>query len=390
MAGLNYRKQIFFPLITVSIILLAAMVWIFISAQQLIFLGQTKVEVEETRYEVTLLINSMIEAETGQRGYLLTGNSQFLESYERSLQTTGVELKQLTDKVRDFPYLKPHLDGLSKLLDRKFHIIKRNIRTELRSGTFAPHLRPTDSEGKAVMDQIRDKLQAADKDLKAHGIELVDQLNAKQKELLIGAILILSLTIAILLFSYYRTVWLFENAKGNLILAEKLGHLAMHDALTLLPNRRNFDDHLTSALSLAHRRNSSFAIFFMDLDGFKLINDTYGHDVGDKALIATSVRIKEVLRGSELFARIGGDEFAIIVENFSHFDELSQLAKRIVGTMEKPIFSIQNNEFQLGVSIGIACFPHHAQDLKTLVGAADSAMYKSKASGKNQYNFFEA
>ncbi len=390
MSDLNYRKQIFFPLMAASILLLIAMAWIFISAQRLIYMGKTKVKVEETRYQVTLLMNSIIQAETDQRGYLLTGNIRFLEPYDRSLQSTGVALKQLTEKAQDFPYLEPYLRSLPKLIDKKFSIISKNLRTELMVGTYSPHLRPSDSEDKYVMDQIRNLLQAADNDLTAHGTALVKRLNSKEKELSLSAAIIATLIIAILLFSYYRTIWLFENAEGNLILAEKLGHLAMHDALTLLPNRRNFDEHLSNAFSLALRKTSSFAVFFMDLDGFKLINDTYGHEIGDKALIASSFRIKTVLRGSELFARIGGDEFALIVENFTHFEELSLLANRIVATMQKPIFSIQNKEFRLGISIGIACYPHHAQEIQSLISAADSAMYVSKASGKNQYNFFKA
>lgn len=389
MAGLNYRKQIFIPLVTVSFILLIAMLWIFISAQQLIEMGKTKVKIEETRYKVTLLFNALIEAETGQRGYQLTGNAQFLEPYERSLLTTGALVKELTQRVNDFPYLKPHVQGLPVLIDKKLTIIKRNIQTELKAGSFSPHLRPSDRDGKLVMDQIRNKLQAADKDLSMQGNMLVAKLDAKEKELSIGALLISFLIISILLFSYYRTGWLFENAQGNLKLAEQFGQLAMHDALTRLPNRRSFDEHLAKALSIAQRKSTSFAVFYMDLDGFKSINDSYGHDVGDSALIAVSKRIKEVIRGSELLARVGGDEFAMIILDFVDFEELENLAKRIIATFEAPVLTIQDKPIKLGISIGIAAYPHHAKDIESLIMAADSAMYISKGSGKNQYNIFE-
>lgn len=389
MAGLNYRKQIFIPLVTVSFILLIAMLWIFISAQQLIEMGKTKVKIEETRYKVTLLFNALIEAETGQRGYQLTGNAQFLEPYERSLLTTGALVKELTQRVNDFPYLKPHVQGLPVLIDKKLTIIKRNIQTELKAGSFSPHLRPSDRDGKLVMDQIRSKLQSADKDLSMQGNMLVAKLDAKEKELSIGALLISFLIISILLFSYYRTGWLFENAQGNLKLAEQFGQLAMHDALTRLPNRRSFDEHLAKALSIAQRKSTSFAVFYMDLDGFKAINDSYGHDVGDSALIAVSKRIKEVIRGSELLARVGGDEFAMIILEFVDFEELANLAKRIIATFEAPVLTIQDKPIKLGISIGIAAYPHHAKDIESLIMAADSAMYISKGSGKNQYNIFE-
>lgn len=390
MADLNYRRQIFIPLVTVSLILLVAMLWIFLSAQQLIEMGKTKVEIEQTRYKVTLLFNSMIEAETGQRGYQLTGNTQFLEPYERSLIITGGLVKELNNQVKVFPYLKEHLQGLPLLIDQKFKIIKRNIQTELMAGSFSPHLRPSDRDGKLVMDQIRSKLQAADRVLTKEGNALVEKLNAKEQELTLGALLISFLIISILLFSYYRTGWLFENAQGNLKLAEQFGHLAMHDPLTRLPNRRSFDEHLAKALSTAQRKNQTFAIFYMDLDGFKAINDTYGHDIGDGALIVASTRIKEVIRGSELLARVGGDEFALLVEEFSHVIELSQLANRIIASMEKPVLTIHHQEVRLGISIGIACYPKHAKDSESLISAADSAMYVSKGSGRNRFTLYQA
>lgn len=389
MADLNYRRQIFIPLVTVSLILLVAMLWIFITAQQLIEMGKTKVRIEETRYKVTFLLNAMVEAETGQRGYQLTGNTQFLEPYERSLLTTGALVRDLTGRVKEFDYLKPHLLDLHALIAQKFTIIKRNIQTELMAGSFSPHLRPSDRDGKIVMDQIREKLQGADRDLAKEGNLLVEQLNGKERALSFGALLISFLIISILLFSYYRTGWLFENAQGNLKLAEQFGELAMHDALTRLPNRRNFDAQLAKALSIAQRKQTTFAVFYMDLDGFKSINDTLGHDVGDAALIAVSKRLNEVVRESELLARVGGDEFALIVEDFAKSDDLNLLAQRIIAALAKPVLTIKNKEIRLGISIGIACFPQHGKDAVSLISAADSAMYVSKGSGKNQFSLYK-
>lgn len=389
MTDLNYRRQIFIPLVTVSVILLIAMLWIFITAQQLIEMGKTKVRIEETRYKVTFLLNAMVEAETGQRGYQLTGNTQFLEPYERSLLTTGALMRDLNGRIKEFPYLKPHLLDLSSLINQKYTIIKRNIQTELMAGSFSPHLRPSDRDGKIVMDQIRNKLQAADRALAREGNALVNHLARKERALTFGALMVSFLIISILLFSYYRTGWLFERARGNLKLAEEFGHLAMHDPLTRLPNRRSFDDHLAKTLSNAQRKKQAFAIFYMDLDGFKSVNDNYGHDVGDGALIVASTRIKEVIRGSELLARVGGDEFALIVEDFTDQEALGQLASRIIASMEKPVLTIQHQEVKLGISIGIASYPLHAKDSESLISAADSAMYISKGSGKNRYTIVE-
>ena len=390
MVDLNYRKQIFIPLVSVSFILLVAMLWIFILAQQLIEMGKTKVKIEQTRYKVTLLFNSIIEAETGQRGYQLTGNTQFLEPYEKSLLNNEALVNDLFSQAKVFPYLKVPLKDLPLLIDQKFKIIKRHIQTELMAGSFSPHLRPSDLEGKLIMDQIRSRLQFADKLLAEDGIALVEKLDGKEKELTIGALLISFLIISTLLFSYYRTGWLFENAIGNLKLAEQFGHLAMHDPLTRLPNRRSFDEQLAQALSTARRKNQTFSIFYMDLDGFKAINDSYGHDIGDSALIVATTRIKEIIRGSELLARVGGDEFALLIKEFSHLDELSQLAKRIIDSLQKPVLTIKHKEIKLGISIGIACYPSDAKEIESLISAADSAMYVSKGSGKNRFTFFKS
>jgi diguanylate cyclase (GGDEF)-like protein len=164
----------------------------------------------------------------------------------------------------------------------------------------------------------------------------------------------------------------------------------MHDPLTRLPNRRSFDEHLAKAIANAQRKKHAFALFYMDLDGFKSINDTFGHDVGDGALIVASTRIKEVIRGSELLARVGGDEFALIVEDFTGQAALGQLATRIIASMEKPVLTIQHKEIKLGISIGIASYPLHAKDGESLISAADSAMYISKGSGKNRYTILKS
>jgi diguanylate cyclase (GGDEF)-like protein len=225
--------------------------------------------------------------------------------------------------------------------------------------------------------------------LAKEGNLLVEQLNSKERALSFGALLISFLIISILLFSYYRTGWLFENAQGNLKLAEQFGELAMHDALTRLPNRRNFDAQLAKALSIAQRKQTTFAVFYMDLDGFKSINDTLGHDVGDAALIAVSKKLNEIVRESELLARVGGDEFALIVEDFAKQEDLSLLAQRIIAALEQPILTIKNKEIRLEISIGIACYPQHGKDAVSLISAADSAMYVSKGSGKNQFNLYK-
>jgi diguanylate cyclase (GGDEF)-like protein len=124
----------------------------------------------------------------------------------------------------------------------------------------------------------------------------------------------------------------------------------------------------------------------MDLDGFKLVNDQYGHAIGDALLVQVSTLFKKMLRQSDFFARQGGDEFVLIVTDYMHRAELIQLAQRLIHLFKQPII-VKNVAAQIGVSIGIAEYPHHGLQAKHLLLAADEAMYVSKKNGKNRYSF---
>ena len=147
---------------------------------------------------------------------------------------------------------------------------------------------------------------------------------------------------------------------------------------------------MKQTLSQANRSKQKLGLLYMDLDGFKLINDQYGHDAGDKALIAAVERINKTLRDSDFFARIGGDEFVLVANHFNNKDELQMIAGRIIQALNQPIFeNSAQNQAQMGVSIGIAIYPDNSKSAKALITAADQAMYEAKASGKNQAVFYQ-
>jgi len=122
----------------------------------------------------------------------------------------------------------------------------------------------------------------------------------------------------------------------------------------------------------------------MDLDGFKLINDQFGHDAGDDALIGAVTKINHVLRDSDFIARVGGDEFALVAHNFNDSSELLILANRIIQALKEPVIAIAGRDVFMGISIGIAIYPDQVKSIKSLISAADEAMYKAKSTGKNQ------
>lgn len=164
--------------------------------------------------------------------------------------------------------------------------------------------------------------------------------------------------------------------------------LAYHDMLTGLPNRQLFYDRLNVALAQAYRNLTQIALMFLDLDGFKAVNDTLGHDVGDILLKEVSERLKQCVRETDTVARLGGDEFTVILTDINSSDNAADVAEKILKIVREP-FHISGHEVNIGVSIGISLYPSDGSTTTELVKTADVAMYRAKESGKNCYFFYE-
>jgi diguanylate cyclase (GGDEF)-like protein/PAS domain S-box-containing protein len=170
--------------------------------------------------------------------------------------------------------------------------------------------------------------------------------------------------------------------------AQEMIHFqAYHDLLTRLPNRELFRDRLELSLSQAERKNSSLAVLFLDMDGFKFINDSLGHVVGDNLLQHVACRLQETLRDGDTVSRVGGDEFNILVPELQHRSEAGVVAKKIHEAFSHPIV-LDNHEITISFSIGISLFPDDAKSTEELIKNADMAMYHIKGRGKNGYEYF--
>ncbi len=167
----------------------------------------------------------------------------------------------------------------------------------------------------------------------------------------------------------------------------ELAQLALHDNLTRLPNRILLEDRLEQALNKANRENSRFALMFMDLDGFKAVNDAFGHHVGDSLLIAVTERMSEKMKGHYTLARLGGDEFVLLTE-IDDPNDAAAVADSLVRAIDQP-FDISRYELMVSLSIGIAVYPGDGKDERELMFNADAAMYHTKNNGRNGYNFFQ-
>jgi diguanylate cyclase (GGDEF)-like protein/PAS domain S-box-containing protein len=183
-------------------------------------------------------------------------------------------------------------------------------------------------------------------------------------------------------------IGIFSDITEHKIRQEQLHHMANYDPLTNLPNRHLFITLVEQILSFAKRKQTKAVVSFLDLDGFKHINDAYGHDVGDNVLRQVSHRLEKVLRQSDAIARIGGDEFVIVFSDIMSVKGVHPLFERILEMLKEP-FVVNGTLMGIGVSIGAAFYPDHGEEIEILVRHADAAMYRSKANGRNQVTYFD-
>jgi diguanylate cyclase (GGDEF)-like protein/PAS domain S-box-containing protein len=183
-------------------------------------------------------------------------------------------------------------------------------------------------------------------------------------------------------------VSMFSDISAEKFAAERIHRLAHYDATTDLPNRVLLQDRLLNAINRAARVNGNLALLFLDLDGFKLINDTYGHSAGDEVLQLVGVRLMSRLRKADIVARIGGDEFAVVLTDVGQVGDVQVICDELLKVITEP-YEIGGQENRVTTSIGIAMYPHDGTDVQTLLKHADAAMYQAKEGGKNRYAFYE-
>jgi diguanylate cyclase (GGDEF)-like protein len=170
-------------------------------------------------------------------------------------------------------------------------------------------------------------------------------------------------------------------------LSKKLQFSSMHDSLTGLPNRENLYENLQFITANSNRHKDKFALLFLDLDKFKHINDTLGHDIGDELLKAIAIRLKSILRENDIVARIGGDEFILVLSDIKSEQSILECINKILELFNKEIV-VKGKILQSSTSIGCAIYPDDSKDINALMKYADMAMYSAKASGKNSFRFF--
>ena len=182
-------------------------------------------------------------------------------------------------------------------------------------------------------------------------------------------------------------VIVFHDISAAQAMRMKMAHLAHHDFLTDLPNRVLLNDRITQAIALAKRRGTHLAVLFLDLDNFKRINDSLGHETGDKLLQSVALRLSACVRGSDTVSRLGGDEFVVLVTEDQYAEDAALTADKILAALAEP-HAIDKHELHVTTSIGISIYPTDGEDTETLIKNADTAMYHAKEKGRDNFQFF--
>ena len=183
------------------------------------------------------------------------------------------------------------------------------------------------------------------------------------------------------------TVLAFHDVSAARAKTLEMSHSAQHDVLTDLPNRALFNDRLMQAIVLAKRQDNQLAVMFVDIDHFKKINDSLGHDVGDKLLQSVAKRLVASVRRSDTISRMGGDEFVVLLSQVEHAEDAAFSARKILRALAVP-YLINNKSLDINVSIGVSTYPADGEDAEGLISTADNAMYEAKQHGRNNFQFF--
>ena len=219
-----------------------------------------------------------------------------------------------------------------------------------------------------------------------HWLMPAEQKQLPRRQIWIILIFVIALFILGLLILLFRRLVNIRNTELNQQKAQ-YDHLAHHDRLTNLPNRMLFFDRLEQAIRKAKRHGTSFAVLFIDLDNFKQINDSFGHQVGDDVLRSLSLRLKDNIREADTMARLGGDEFTFIMESLQNSNQAATVASKLIVAIQHPI-RISGHEFYLTTSIGISLYPQDGVNPHELLKNADAAMYRAKEEGRNTFQFY--
>ncbi|WP_274165448.1 diguanylate cyclase domain-containing protein [Enterovibrio gelatinilyticus] len=372
------------------------------------------------------LLSAMKDVETGQRGYLLTSNLSYLEPYHNGISQVKENLESLKSLTTSNPEQQKILDLVSKDISSKFKEMEQTIKLAQSNEKDKAIALVNQDIGKQYMDNIRRNLHEFTKteqifleqrkgDFRENRAQITTLVTVEISffvGLAIFTLLFLQRNFFVPLQLLVASTQLVERGKRlevkNIVENNEMGHLlttffsmsekvhhrektleykAHHDELTGLKNRLSIYDELDSSIGDAKRYGDKLAVLFLDLNLFKHINDTLGHDVGDEVLKITADRLNDSVRSSDSVFRLGGDEFVVIVRNIKSAKDAEGVIQNILSAFEPPAM-INGNAIDISTSIGVAVSPDNTTDSDELVKYADVAMYAAKQDKSTHFKSF--
>lgn len=377
------------PVTSIALVLLLLIT----SSSVIIYVQKTLSEIEEAlpiklaveQRDARMLVNQM---ERLVRNIEFARESKTVEGFEMVIEQT-IEVETYLEVIRKNYRFRDVL-GISAIHARLNPAIF-DIKAWLSEGIY--YFTPTSMQTmKLVEIRARQAYNEAEIQLLTVGVIARDVLAAQAQRikgfrnimvLTLVALAIVTVGLVILGFRLQRIVHALKKSE------EKVRYRANFDALTHLPNRSNFVEHLSEAISRGRRSSGQTALLFIDLDRFKTINDTLGHDIGDELIKQVAIRVRETVRETDIVSRLGGDEFTVLLIDMVDEIHASIIAKNILLRLSEP-FMLHGHEIYSGASIGITISPGDGDNAKTLLKNADMAMYEAKAQGRNTFCFFTA
>jgi diguanylate cyclase (GGDEF)-like protein len=320
------------------------------------------------------VMDDLLELETGQRGYVLTGEDAYLQPYSRSLAALPSAVAWLASAAHDDPAIRPRIAELAALVRTRIDLAARPVALR-KAGDVARAIDVVRAgQGKQTMDAFRAKAEVLLNRLNRQRDEAFQRESGLFREAsLLGAAVVL----LILVLVSAALGWLSASVRHLDELQRRREREAMHDPLTALPNRRYLADWLGIALATARRTGQRLTLLYFDLDGFKAVNDRFGHDAGDRVLQQTAARLRAALRSSDFVARLGGDEFVAVLPNAPGEPGFSEMLARLrADLMRAPIPELRDGH--ISASVGVASYPEDGDHAVALLAAADQAMYAAK------------
>lgn len=350
-----------------------------------------------------IFLSTMKDAETGQRGYLLTGNKSYLEPFLDAQKIIHVQLDELRRLTNDNPDQQQRLARLAPLVDAKFSVLLHTI--ELYNSQHAKEALEIvkSNSGKNLMDSIR----VVSNDFNIMERRLLERREIEYKSQLKNllttmTVLIVLAFLLIFIFASKARQEFHERLRIQAKEKEVIRNLAFYDTLTRLPNRRLLDDRLQQSLASSNRSALYGALIFLDMDNFKPLNDLHGHLAGDALLVEVARRLNACVRKVDTVARFGGDEFVVVlseldVDKTKSTKQAGNIAEKIRNALgETYLLKIQPEgqaettiEHSCTSSIGVVLFINHEISAEEVLRQADMAMYQAKDAGRNSIRFYE-